>query len=760
MNFNHRVIFLKSLTVVFLFWPIWSFAQGTGVLRGNVYDKATKEPVPFANVVVKGTALGSTTDFKGEFTIPKVPEGVYTLVVSIVGYHPTELEGVNVLPDETTSISVAMVLAPVQLSEVQVYGASLRKERITEAPAAVSVLEAKDFKLNGAHNQLPKLLETEPGVDIAQSGLYDFNVNTRGFNSSLNRRLQVLLDGRDLAIAFLGAQEWNGMSVPVEDLGRMELVRGPSSALYGANAFNGVINIQTPRPKEIVGTKVTVGGGERQTLRLDVRHAEASGPWGYKVNAGRVQGNSWSINRKGMRWGEYAGFDILNNEEAELKSASVASTYGSGRVDYDFEDGGSSTAEVGVTQVENEVFVTGIGRVQVPRALKPWARINYSHQSFYVQVWGAGRDSQEPQISLSSGLPLIERSFIGQADVQYRTQLFADNLFLIGGFSLRYQTIGTEGTLMLEDRKDNATGLYAQVEYSPLEKVKLVGAARWDRSTLHETQISPKFAAVWTPLGNHSFRATYNEAFQSPNLSELFLRVLRTATNPNTGTKSYTAFLGNSNLHVERIRGYELGYKGILNNELFITVDGYFNILSNFITDLSPIASGVAVPGDTVKDDLGLQVRRSIWSYDNAGKVEERGFELGINYYFSDAITINTNYAFFEHGVIESAPGVNPDNFLPNAPKHKINGGVTYTSPYGFEIGTRVKYVPSFNWAAGVYKGRVLAYTLLDVSGRYHLTENFDLSINVSNVLDRRHYQIFGGSVMGRRTVASLTATF
>ena len=122
---------------------------------------------------------------------------------------------------------------------------------------------------------------------MVQSGVNDFNINARGFNSSLNRRMLVLQDGRDLSIAFLGAQEWNGMVQPLEDLGRMEVVRGPGSALYGANAFSGVVNIITPEAREVIGTKLTLGGGELETFRGDLRQAGVFGGdrFGYRFNA-------------------------------------------------------------------------------------------------------------------------------------------------------------------------------------------------------------------------------------------------------------------------------------------------------------------------------------------------------------------------------------------------------------------------------------------------------------------------------------------
>ncbi len=744
---------LFSLIVLMILYSVNSTAQTTGIITGKVTDEKTNDALPFVNIQLKGTALGTSSDVNGVFTISGVLEGSYTLVATLIGHSAKDISGLKVKAGETLTQNISMTDAAVQMNEVLVYGPSMKQERMTEAPSAISVLDEGQIKLVGGSGQPAKLLETQPGVDIAQSGLNDFNVNTRGFNSSLNRRLLVLLDGRDLAIAFLGSQEWNGLSVPVEDLGRLELVRGPSSALYGANAFNGVINIQTPRPKEIVGTKATVALGEMNNIRADVRYAASRGKLGYKTNFGRYQGDTWSVTRKNLNF-EYQGFSELNNEEVDLLSNRVASTYGSMRIDYDYDNGDLATFEGGLTQVENEVFITGIGRVQVPKALKPWGRMSYSNSNWYAQVWGAGRESSTPQLSLSSGLPLDEHSFISQGEFQYRNTLFDEKLFFIGGLSFRYQTINTNKTLMQESRVDNTSGLYGQFEYTYSPKLKIVGATRWDRSTLHESQISPKIAVVWSFNASHSLRATYNQAFQAPNLSELFLYVLRTATNPYTNLKSYFAYHGNTNLKVEKITGYEVGYKGIIENKLFITADGYFNTLHDFITDLAPAVhpdypEPTVLPGDTAL--------RAIWSYNNAGKVTESGFELGLNYYLTDSWILDANYAFFDFLVLEKSP---KDILIPNAPKHKLNGGVTYQSTKGFDVNVSLKYVPSFDWAAGIYNGKIYAYTLLNLAASYKLTPNYTIGLNISNLLDREHYQIFGGSFIKRRALVTMTAMF
>jgi iron complex outermembrane receptor protein len=749
-------LFLKtrswiSVFVVSLFLTYGSYAQTTGSIKGKVTDRKTGSALPFVNVVVKGTNHGASTKEDGEFEIKGLTPGRYVLVVSIIGHETALVEGVDVVAGEVAIRNVSIGDVAVQIGDVTVYGASLRGERITDAPASVSVISPRDIKLNSASGQVPKLLETEAGVDIAQNGINDFNVNTRGFNSSLNRRLLILLDGRDLAVAFLGSQEWNGLSVPVEDLGRLELIRGPGSALYGANAFNGVVNILTPRPKDIVGGKITVAGGEKNTVRTDARYASESGSMSYKVNAGRTQGDTWSVSRPTLLNGaltfpfEYANLNpFLNTEVVPLSRNKVSSTYGSGRVDYEFEEGGRTTLEGGITQVENEVLVTGIGRVQVPKAVKPWGRANYSNEHLYAQAWVAGRNSLKPQVSLSTGLPLEEKSFISQLELQYRFSALEEKLFVILGAAHRYQSVGTKGTLTREDHYDNLSGLYGQLEYKLIEEVKAVLAGRWDRSTLHSTQFSPKVALVWTPVVGHSIRATFNKAFQAPNYSELFLNVKHPIRN--------LVYFGNEDLVVEKITGYEVGYKGVFSNSLFITLDGYYNQLKDFITDLAPSVNP-KYPGQITLP--GENITRTVWSYGNAGKVTEEGFELSANYYLTDNLQLTANYAFFDFTVNEKNAN---DVLLPNAPKHKVNAGVTYREPK-WEVSVSTKYVPTFDWAAGIYKGPILAYTLVNLSGAYRLTPHLEFGVNITDLLDRKHYQIFGGSLIGRRAIFSMTAT-
>ena len=765
-------------------------ANNSGTISGVIRQVETKEQIPFANIRIKGSAWGASSNKNGEFTITKIPAGNYAIVVSAVGHKNTEAI-VTVSADQITNIDFDLAEENIQGGEIFVYGASLRKERITEAPSAISVVDGKSLMRGATSGQLPKLLEGQPGVDLVQSGLYDFNLNTRGFNSSLNRRVLILLDGRDLGTAFLSSTEWNGMSTPIEDLGRVEMVRGPGSALYGANAYNGVLNITSIPPKGMLGTKITAGFGELSMYRADIRHSGEIENFSYKINVGGVSGKTFSKTRTTSLTGnrtqdiynaatdgtfqdkinnnqvfEYDGFSALNNEVAQLGAGHVNQFYLSGRVDYDYESGGGATAEAGITQVENEVIVTGIGRVQVQRARRPFGRVSYSGHGFNLNFWSQSRINMAPEISLSTGLDLVQDANISQGEVQYHRMFLDDRLFIVGGVSHRIISIDTKNTLMLGAREDNTSGFFAQVEYRFAPELKTVFAARYDRSSLHESFFSPKAAIVFSPFTNHTFRATYNKAFQSPNYSELYLNI----NHPYRGFTTYfgaptsgLAYRGNPDLKVEKIEGYELGYSGIIGGALFLTVDVYYNQLKDFISDLGAGFSGLSpdiITRKSYKTGNDTSFSHAVWSYKNVGKVKEYGYEVAANYYVTDEIIIDANYSYFQFGIDElSVSASDASQIQPNSPRWKSNAGITYQSENDYDIAMKIKYIPSYYWSAGVYAGEIKAYALINLSVGYTVNESVHLNFNISNLLNTDHYEIFGGSNIGRRAIGTMTVS-
>ena len=875
LSASPRHLILPALLLASTLLPISATAQGTGTVTGTVTRAGEGSALAGVQVTVRNTGQSTVTGTDGRYTLRRVPEGPQTIVFRWLGYSPTEAE-VNVEAGSSVTVDAGLEPVAVALTELVVEGASRAPERIVEAPAAISVVDPQVLQTTSITGQAPLALQSVPGADVVQSGVNDFNVNARGFNSTLNRRVLVLQDGRDLAIAFLGSQEWNGMTQPLEDVGRLEMVRGPGSALYGANAFSGVVNITTPTAREVLGTKLTLAGGELETFRGDLRHAGVFGDdrFGYKINAGYNRSDTYTRSRT-LRDGSSLQQEYepatdepvgpvlearpLNGQTADPVTGAplgdrtpLQNAYGSARLDYYLNNGAVLSADGGGAQVENEVFVTGIGRVQVLKAMKPYARLSLAHDRYNIFGFWNSRTSLDPQYSLVSGLPLEERSDIFHVEGQQNWNFSSERGRVVYGASYRNTRVNTSGTLMNlanDDRSDDYYSAYGQLEYKLTPQFRIVGAGRVDDGSLFETQFSPKGALVFSPTESHSFRFSVNRAFQTPNYSEFFLQVPVAA--PSTGPFSieagiqnyyqavqassgsfppgsfdgltfHTALpwefspqtqalaLGNADLEVEKVTGWELGYKGSLSNNIYVTADFYINQLTDFVTDLLPGVNpsfptfqltdgGLNVPADLAAMDARLASfglppthalrapipalqagyaatlagttiqgapalatmpdgsRAIVLSYTNAGKVTERGVELGVGYQFTPELRGDVSFTGFDFTVKSQQTG---DKLLPNTPSKKANLALSYVGEQGLDANVSLRLVDGYEWAAGIFSGYVPSSEFLNVGAGFRVNNNLRVHATATNVLDQQRFQMYGGSVIGRRVLGGLTANF
>lgn len=819
--------------------------QGTGTVKGTVTQADSKQPLAGVIVTVEGTTSKAVTNTRGQYTLERAPTGQHTLIFRWLGYRPTAVQATIATSGETT-VDATMEQLPIQLSELTVTGASKVPERSVEAPAAFSVVEPRMLQTTGITGQSPLALREVPGVDLVQSGMNDFNVNARGFNSSLNRRVLVLQDGRDLAIAFLGSQEWNAMAVPTDEFSKMELVRGPGSALYGANAFFGVLNITTPSAREVAGTKISLGGGELSTIRGDLRHAGViNGRFGYRLNAGYNSSDSWSKSRTNAdrldlkrEYGPVVKDSVLhpipfnrevrplNGQTADATTGAVSgdadpvkNAYGSARLDYYASNGGVITAEAGMAQVQNEIFVTGIGRVQVTKANRPYARLGWANAGFNIMAYWNGRRTKEPQYSMASGAPLNETSDIFHIEAQDVHQ-FSDNKGrVVMGASARNYRINTDTTLMRptnDDRSDYYYAAFGQLEYALGDNVRGVVAARFDVGPLINPQLSPKAAIVYSPNDRNSFRFTVNRAFQTPNYSEFFLRAAAGAPAnlsaleaglranaqlgpalagvPNGQLFTTSAAVpvyarGNSKLDVETTLGFEVGYRGDLSRSVYLTLDAYANRIRNFVTDLLPgvnpdfayWTAPTAVPSaaraalvDAVRSTLlanpasvaagrGLTRLENgatavVVSYTNAGKVTQWGLEAGAGWQINRTLRTDGTLTLFDYSV-DKDKVARGDSLLANTPSAKMTLSLSYADNK-LSAGASVRAVKGYSWAAGVFNGYIEPNVSLDANVGYDVNNNFKLFVTGNNIADNRKFALYGGSVNGRRILGGVTARF
>lgn len=783
---------------------------------------------PVGGVIVNAieASRGTITEPNGSYTLD-VPAGTYTLQFVAGDQSATENNvvveaGGNTKVDKQVDWNISIA------ETITVYSASRRTERVTEAPAAVTVIAAEDIAAVAPSGQAPRIVENAPGVDYTASGLFDTNFNARGFNSSLNRRILTLIDGRDPAIAFLGAQEWAAVSVPLDELQSVELIRGPGSALYGANAFSGVLNMTTKSPRDTQGGRLMLTGGDLETRRIDLRHAGGFGTdWFYRVTGGYQNSGDFSRSRNAVA--EYTTLcaasgatGCLPREVSPLVLEEVDIKFGSARLDKHFENTNVWTLEGGYAELEGPVFQTGIGRVQVTDVERPFLRTNFNMPHWNFGAYYDARKA-ENQVALSSGAGLYEDSHNLHAEVMTNWDFLAGRSRFVGGVAWNDQEVDTANpagvhTLMLEAKSEQQQSAFAQLEFDVTKHLKLVGAGRYDDSTLHESQISPKGALVFSTGTGHTFRYGYNEAFQRPNYSELFLAAPAGAPvnlaaaaaqvpaaaplAPVLAQLGFGCFppsaapcansmpilaRGNDALDVEKVKSHELGYAGIFGGKVYLTVDVYKSRMNNFVTDLLPAVNPVfarytfpttlpapvqqglegflrtALCGSATVDCARRQGVSTVggrpalvFSYTNAGEVETQGGEIAINYYVTNNWIVDANYSHFDFDVLSSQVG---DRLLPNAPEKKWNAGLSYRGPK-FDAKVSYRWVEEYEWAAGVFVGTVPQYDVVNLAANFHLWDRFGFGVDISNVFDDEHWEAFGGDLMSRRALGFVSVNW
>jgi len=297
-----RKVFLIPLLL------LGSFAFGQTTVTGTVVDQ-NNEPIPGANVVIVGKAIGTTSDFDGLFTLETSEVPPFQLEFTALGYSSVT-ENVT---QSGQSITAVLNEAQTFLDEV-VISASRTPERIFESPVTVERMGLQEIKNTGAADFYGGL-EDLKGVDVNTNSLTFKSVNTRGFASFANTRFMQLVDGMDNSAPALNFPIGNLVGMVETDVLSVELLPGASSALYGANAFNGILFMRSKSPFDYQGISASIkrgmtsqdAAGDNAYTDLGIRAAHKfSDKFAVKVNFGYLKGTDWAAN-------DITGKDANNN---------------------------------------------------------------------------------------------------------------------------------------------------------------------------------------------------------------------------------------------------------------------------------------------------------------------------------------------------------------------------------------------------------------------------------------------------------------
>ena len=542
---------MKRILALAALLPLQLMLAQTGSLSVRTVDARTGAPLPGANVTVQGTVLGGASNAEGDLLIERIAQGTYAVQASLIGYERTRVDGVSIRSGETTRLQIRMSATAIPVDPV-IVTATRREQSAAEAPASVSVLDARGIAERNSVT-LDDALRYIPGVNITES-----QVNVRGssgYNRGAGSRVLLLVDGMPMLTGDTG--EINFETMAVDELERIEVVKGASSALYGSSALGGVINLITaPIPTEPV-TRISMfggvfgppsyddwdwSGGARTQYGVSVSHARTVGDLGARIFVGTTGSDSHRRNDTRRRI----------NGALTLRYAVSPSTRASLSVD------------IMDQPRDNFLFWRGLDRALEPPDDQLGARISSTRAFTSATLTVAG--SQElthtaraswyhNRFSDNFSIPgSLSLSDVFRGDY-LATWLASASHVLTGGIEASYDVVDAN---IFGVRNGWGLAAFAQDEITVTDALSLILGLRYDVQDVDSlatvSQLNPKAAVLYHPFAGTAVRFSAGRGFRSPSIAEAF-------TSTNVGG---IVIVPNPNLRPERSVSLEAGVKQAL----------------------------------------------------------------------------------------------------------------------------------------------------------------------------------------------------
>ncbi len=549
---------------------------------------------------------------------------------------------------------------------------------LPQAPSSITVLKGEDLRRTGVRF-LPDAFRLVPGFEVIRLSSTESSVSARGYNddSSASQGILGLVDGRVVDHPFFGAVVWETLPVVLDDVERIEVVRGPGSFVHGPNAMHGLVNIVTKSPLRYASdhTSFSAGTGSYGSSTASLVHVRRERNAALKAK---------------LAWDDIGGFE---SREENAKDKAFLELRFEAALD-------EAPALLPAGEPEHRIDLTaGAGRqkfdVLIPtfagvlparfsnEAVELYARAAYERDAVRAQLSWTRFDAEARPDAVYVPFELLLDA--ADLDVQYSERLMDAHTFTAGA-GYRFSAFETENADVALGR--HRTGLYwafAQDEWALVpETLWFTAGVRWDRHTISHDATSPRFAAVWQFGEGQYLRGSAGYGFRNPSLREIWFDM------PVLGGAATIS--GNRDLDAEKIRAFELGYGGRIAASVRAELTAYYNLVDRLVEFRATGPAAIAPKNENKEDAYGAETEVEI-------SLSERLSGFG-------------NYSY----------GVRRDRDThdrsPSAPRHKANVGLKFTLPEPALVA--MVWAPFFDevayldTATGISTGRVDAFVLLN----------------------------------------------
>ena len=599
-----------------------------------------------------------------------------------------------------------------------VLSASRLSQPVSEAPAAVTVIDQDMIRASGFRD-IPDLFRLVPGFTVAYTRDNTWGVSYHGLGDAFSRRMQVLIDGRSVYTPAFGEVPWASLPISIEDIERIEVVRGPNSAAYGSNAFLGVINIITKTAAQVAGSHLSVQAGTRGNSGALFRYGNGTDDLQYRLTVSDQRRDRFATQA-----------ELTTTRHMDLRvdyrlsaTDELNTTFALSRGDWRQGVAGDMTDPVRGLDVGSEHFQTRFHRVID-------AENEWSLQFYHIRQ----RKADEYLVPLGGGVPVNLGYMQWRDDLEFqRISRLSDSLRIVWGSEARREGVTAPGYFYNEGTQSGTLfRLFGNAEWRLAPQWTVNAGALAENHYLSGFDLSPRLAVNFLPAPDHALRASISRAYRSPTFFE---ESGDQRYYTLTGTLIRRIFAPSAGLQAEQIVSRELGYVGHVRPlQLQVDVRLFRDSLTRLISD----------------QNIGTPTSK-LFQYANLLEATIRGGDTQLRWTPRRWFDLVLSYAWVK---IDS-----PDvDYASSTPRNNFSALGVFRLDRGWEASVGVYRQDYMIWLNdGDYTA---PFTRVDarVAKRWQVRDTqVELALVGQNLGGRNYQEFRDDNLFGRRTYLSLT---
>jgi iron complex outermembrane receptor protein len=601
-----------------------------------------------------------------------------------------------------------------ELFQIDVTSASKKSERLLDTPAAVFVIRSDDLRRSGATN-VAEALRMVPGVEVGHIDSNKWSISSRGFSDLFANKLLVLMDGRTAYNPTFSGVYWDVQDVFLQDVDRIEVVRGPGATTWGANAVNGIVNVISKSAKDTLGGIVTLGGGSMEREFAGAR---------YGVQAGE---NTYL--RVYAKWFEREGFPGGNDDWQQGRTGFRLDWVPAGpdalTFQGDFYRGRAGTENIAASlQPPFAVDVLSQTTVTGGNLLGRWTRTFGARDVLTVQGYYDRTDRLTPWLNESRNTLDV--------DVHYRFPIAEMNDVTCGtGYRWTRGDFGRSFTAQISPdiKVDQIANVFLQDEVAIVKDVlSLTAGCKLEYNNYSHLEIEPTARALWKPEPNQVVWVSASRATRMPSPAEGNVRFNQTVI-PG-GPPTLISVFGNPDFKSEVLKAYELGYRVTPAANLSFDLTAYYNDYDRLRT-VEPGAPGLELSPSPAHILVPLTM---------ANLLDGRayGVELASQWEVLEGVRMHLSYTYLkthlDYDSSSQAPG-SSSPVLQSDPVHQIYGRLSWDIRKDLHFDAVGRYVDVISAT------HIASYLESDVRIAWDANPNVEFALVGQNLVERKHFE-------------------